>query len=273
MSEKPRKNYARKLLGVIVILLAGVVYGHFATVNEWPISKRLEFIRSSFSDVIADAQRPILMSIPSRGITLENIAPESLAPGLVMLAGLGPDFRNFIRVVDRDGTIIHEWKPGWFDIWGKEKEGFDPGRLPQGNPGTVLHGVEILPNGDFLLNFEHLSTLRATRCGDVIWKLKNQGHHFVHAADDNTIWVGSDRTIPSGETGYRNHVAPLNSWAIQQLSMDGEIIQTVEVIDILQKNDLLGLLHMSALEDETTVVTGDTIHLNDVEIFPKNMVS
>lgn len=273
MSDKPRHNYARKLLGVIVILLAGIVYGHFATVNEWPISKRLDFIRGSFSDVIENSKRPILMAIPNRGISLENIAPDRLAPGLVMLAGLGPDYRNFIRVVDRNGTIIHEWKPGWFDIWGKDREGFDPVRLPQSDPGAVLHGVEILPNGDFLVNFEHLSTLRATPCGDVVWKLKNHGHHFVHIADDDTIWVGSDRTITNGETGYQNHNAPLNSWAIQQLSMDGKIIQTVEVIDILRENDLLGLLHMSALGDETTVVSGDTTHLNDVDIFPEHMES
>jgi hypothetical protein len=53
--------------------------------------------------------------------------------------------------------------------------------------------------------------------------------------------------------------------------LDGEILEDIEVIDILRQNDLYGLLFMSSLHNSNTLVRGDTLHLNDIEVFPSSL--
>ena len=43
------------------------------------------------------------------------------------------------------------------------------------------------------------------------------------------------------------------------------------VVDLLRDNGLSGLLYMSAIKQRDTSVTGDTLHLNNVEPFPAAM--
>ena len=49
------------------------------------------------------------------------------ADGLLMAVGVGDDLLNFVRVIDRSGATIHEWRPNWFDIW--PDDGFAPDDL------------------------------------------------------------------------------------------------------------------------------------------------
>jgi hypothetical protein len=61
---------------------------------------------------------------------------------------------------------------------------------------------------------------------------------------------------------------------VLEISPAGEILTEISVIDLLQKNDLHGLLHMGRFDDiqrGKAKTTGDTLHLNDVEIFPLNL--
>jgi hypothetical protein len=55
------------------------------------------------------------------------------------------------------------------------------------------------------------------------------------------------------------------------VSPEGEIIQEISVMDLLKNNDLNGLLYMGTLNNMSTEVRGDTLHLNDVEVFPSSM--
>ncbi len=203
---------------------------------------------------------------------IEILLPDSLNPGLLLITGALEGSRDtFVRVIDRNGTIIHEWNPKWNEIWG-EKEGFFP-RKNRPKTGMYLHGIDILPNGSFVANFEHLSTFLMNICGDVEWKHDNLGHHSVFYSDQNYLWVTAERHIAKGETGYQNHIAPLRSWNIQKFSVEGKLLQEIEIIDILRKNNLDGLLFLSTLGSSDTKVSGDTLHLNDVEEFPVGMQS
>ncbi len=60
----------------------------------------------------------------------------------------------------------------------------------------------------------------------------------------------------------------MSSWAIEQLDQDGNQLQKKEIFEILVENDLRGLMHLSTLDNMRTEVVSDTLHLNDVEIFP-----
>ena len=106
-----------------------------------------------------------------------------------------------------------------------------------------------------------------------VWKLENLGHHSVHLAEDGMLWVPAETYYEQEPTGQRNHEAPLRSWTLQKISPAGEILETLDVIDILEMNDLHGLLFLSSLENDETVVSGDTLHLNDIDIFPAALQS
>ena len=273
MSDNAGVSLPRIILFALLLVLGGVIYGFFATVNQWFVADQINAIRLAFVQVYEDLQRPWYLSFPGAPQQVQSFDAAAVAPGLILLAGVNAEKMNFINVIDRRGTIIHSWRPDWFKIWPDQSAEVPAARKPNKQPGAVLHGVQILPDGDVLLNYEFLSTIRLSPCGNVRWKLDNLGHHSIELANDGTMWVGAEIAIAGGETGYTNHVAPLSSWTIQNISMDGEILRSIQVLDILRRNDLLGLMHMSTLDNAGTLVGGDTLHLNDIEVFPSDIAS
>lgn len=202
-----------------------------------------------------------------------TLLPEAMAPGLTMVAGISQERDTRVRVVDAAGEVHQQWDVAWAEVWQDDEGDFPDGRRP--SQGMNLHGVTLLPGGDLVANFEHLSTFRMDPCGEVVWKRDNLGHHSAHySAADDTIWVSAERYIAEPPTGYPMHEAPLRSWTAQQLSPDGEVLRDIPVIDILIENDLEGLLYLSSLRNAAPFpVSGDTLHLNDVEVFPEGLES
>ena len=274
MSDDEKMSLPFKILFCLFLLGAGIVFGFFATVNKWWVANRINDVRVAFKTVAEDFKTPWYLDMPRFENTIKTFRPDELMPGLILVSGISADERNFIRVINREGDILQEWTPDWFEVWPEFPDGIPPVRAPKKQPGAVLHGTEIAPNGDVVFNFENLSTVRMNACGEVSWKLDNLGHHSVAFAEDDTIYVSSERFYPPGEiTPYLNHTSPLNSMAIEQLDQDGNRIMFKEIIEILTENDLLGLLHMSTLANTWTNVGGDTMHLNDIDVYPSDMPS
>jgi hypothetical protein len=206
--------------------------------------------------------------------SIETLQPDLLAPGLLLIVGSSEGTCDtYVKVIDRKGTIIHEWNLRWNEVWSEKEGDFPSTHSPRGPAGRYLHGFDILPDGGFVANFEHLSTFRMDICGNVKWKLDNLGHHSVFYSEQGYLWVTAERYIEEGETGYQNHEAPLRSYTLQKLSLDGEILKEIEILDILRKNDLYGLMFLSNIKNVQTKVHGDTLHLNDVDEFPVGMKS
>ena len=57
-----------------------------------------------------------------------------------------------------------------------------------------------------------------------------------------------------------------------EISQDGEILREISVFDLLADNNMRSWLHMGA-DKKSNSVSGDALHLNDVEIFPSDMQS
>ena len=189
-----------------------------------------------------------------------------------MVVGMSEELVNFVAIMDRTGRVVHEIQPDWFELPTEDID-LPETRRPKSPPGTSIHGVAVMPNGDFVLNFQNLSTMRLDPCGRPVWMLPNFGHHFVEPDDDGNLWVSSERLGADGEDGanYANHEGRIFDWLIQKISPDGKLLRSIPVIDILFKNDLLGLLYLSTLDGDGTSVSGDTLHLNDVEVFPRRL--
>ena len=197
-----------------------------------------------------------------------DVAPDAPAPadGLVMAVGVGEDLLNFVRVVDRNGATIHEWRPNWFDIW--PDDGFAPEDIkPRSLPGVLIHGAAIAPDGDLIFNFDHLSTVRLDPCGKVRWRLQNYGHHSVFIAEGGDVWVSAERRAPGTEDEAGAAPPVMRDMSIQKLSPEGEVLFERSLVELLQENNRDGLLHMI----NATVEEADTLHPNDVEVFPSTL--
>ena len=65
--------------------------------------------------------------------------------------------------------------------------------------------------------------------------------------------------------GAPNHDPGIVDPVILEVSLDGKIKSEIPVVDLLRDNGLSGLLYKSSTKNRDTSVTGDTLHLNDVE--------
>lgn len=264
---------ARRLILLALLGLALVVYGNFAHKYRWWIAEKIYHVQVAFQLVSDEFKRPKYLSYPPAERQIDQVQPAAVAPGLVLIAGIGDDHQHFVRVITRDGTVVQEWRPNWFDIWPEAPDELAPGRIPQKTPGAILHGVQVAPNGDLLINYEFLSTIRLDICGKTVWKQANGGHHSLNFAPDGTIWVGAGQLVLDDSSGYANHPGPLDDWSLMQLSPDGKVLKNKRIGELLIENDLRGLLHLSTLLNDDTTVRGDTLHANDVEPFPADMPS
>jgi len=168
------------------------------------------------------------------------------------------------------GDILHEWKIDWFDIW-PDAQHISEKAKPKSRPGTHIHGIVLLENGDIIFNFESLGLVRMDIDGKVVWKLPYQTHHSVHMDENGDLWVCGKINHKKPVPRIPNYKPTFGEYTALKVSQEGKILKEISAFDLLQKNNLSGLLYMGTLENESTKISGDTLHLNDVEPFPMSM--
>jgi len=189
---------------------------------------------------------------------------------LILFSSMSEDNNISAKIINREGDIIHEWKIDWFKIWPDAKH-IPEKDMPKSKPGTHIHGMVLMENGDLIFNFDGLGLVRLDICGNVIWKLPYRTHHSVFLDEEDNLWVPGVK--PVGDTVFNpNLIPPYKIHNILKISLKGEIIEEIDLVDLLKKNNLEGLLYLSNLDDVGLIkVSGDIFHLNDVEIFPSYM--
>lgn len=253
----------------IFLCVSSFIYGALAYRSYLPPVPQLKAVYEMVSEVLIPSDKFLETTSTVSEKAVETLLAAETQPGLLMVAAGTSRRQTAVRIIDREGAILHEWTPLWSEIWPRGE-----GNFPKRPAKDVhLHGVAVLPDGSLVANFEHQSTFRMSPCGEIIWKLDNLGHHSVHYAEDGTLWVTAEDNVANDPTGYPNHKAPLRSWTLQNIALDGEILRTIPVIDILFQNGMEGLLYLSHLSNIAPVVSGDTLHLNDVDIFPTGLAS
>ena len=276
MSWFPRKRRADFLARLAFFLSCGIaviggafIYGVVAHWKDLPPVPLMKHGYYQLKELVQPSDWFLVAEDLRYETPVATLLPDRVAPGLVLVAGDYEPRHTSVRIMDRTGRMIHEWRVPWSDVWPGQEGAFPEHRRPA--KSTYLHGIDMLPDGSFVANFEHLSTFRMDICGNVLWKLDNLGHHSVHYDGDGALWVSAEDYIEKDPTGFDNHLAPLNSWTLQEIDVDGTILRTIPVIEVLQRNGLEGLLYLSTLRNDYLRVGGDTLHLNDVESFPNDM--
>jgi hypothetical protein len=128
----------------------------------------------------------------------------------------------------------------------------------------------LLPDGDIIFNFEQLGTIRMNTCGEVVWRLPYRTHHSIFPDGDGNLWLSAQKTSLKPLPQFPKHVPPVRDPIILQISPRGKVLREISVMELLDKNGLRALLHMRG-DSQKNTVSGDALHLNDVEVFPADM--
>jgi hypothetical protein len=261
---------AQRMLIVSIVLVGfgyGVVAEHFGLFPVTWMKSANAAVEAMLED--SGTRLPWYYIKSSRKNRVHVRAPQAMAPGLTLIAGVAPRDESWVRIVDASGKEVHNWRIDWFDIWPNPTH-LPADVLPKSNGGLV-HGVMVMPNGDLVFNFEELGMVRLDACGKVVWRLPYRTHHSIHRDEQGTFWVPGLITREQPLASLPNYQPPFDDYTLLKVSPDGRVLEERSVLELLHKNDLRGLLHMSSIANRNTIVTGDTLHLNDVDIFPSTL--
>jgi Arylsulfotransferase (ASST) len=276
-----RINYAalRKNLPMMLFVLScmfwSFAYGVAVQRFEWfPYE-----IIGDAEEAALEARRIIRGSLPwyyrrtERTETVIVHRPHAFADGLTLVSGLTKEGNIAVKVLTRDGEVLHQWHIDWFDRFWPDPRHLPQDIIPKTRPATHIHGVALLENGDLVFNLENLGLTRMGLCGNVIWQLPYQTHHALHVDETGNIWVAGQKWIKEPSPALPDYRPPFLEFMVLQVTPGGDVLREISISDLLIKNGLRGLLYMRTQNKpgRWTGFSGDVLHLNDVEIFPSHL--
>ena len=195
--------------------------------------------------------------------------PEQIMPGATLLTTHWPetDWTPGIRLIDVNGNTINHWEVRPKEIW-PESPYEDKAKNTMNFNDNVIHGTYLFPNGDILFNIEYLGLIRMDSCGEVLWKLPYRTHHSVDRDDAGNFWVSGMKWIEAGDERaalFPGLTVPFTDSTIVEVTPEGEILREISLLESLYKGGYSHLLwHYGFL-------TGDLLHLNDVEVLSEGL--
>lgn len=269
MSRTPSRSWTRTAEKAAFVLsvaafafLAGVAVQAF----EWPPSAFLERAWHQFRRVAGlltvEERYPFLETRVYARTGARTLEPDRVQPGLTLVAShwKDRDWKSGLRLIDADGTLVHEWRPEAFEVFPDSVDA-----RPQAHHGvrfTPIHGFHLEPNGEVVANVEHLGTVRLDACGNPIWKVARGNNHSVVKADDGSFWIPG--AVPSDSVGYGKRYPGLPDTVrgelILHVSGDGRVLSEIDVLDLLYANGLQRHFVNGVVGHDF-----DFMHINDVE--------
>jgi hypothetical protein len=260
-----------KILFILSLCLISFGYGYLAFMLElFPHS----IIRDGIlliDEIISPPEVPWYYVKTDYSTTVPVYIKNSTYDGLSFVTSIIEDDKLAVSIIDMKGDLVHRWDINWFELWPDAAHISESAPdYPQSQPGTHIHGALVLENGDLIFNFTNLGMVRMDVCGNVVWKLGYRTHHSIHMDEDGNLWAPGMIKHYEPVPDLPSHQPLFTEDTILKVSLDGEILKEISVFEIFKKNDLEGLLNLSSLDDPTVYVSGDTLHLNDVETFPRD---
>ena len=264
-----RERVARSLFGLsLVILVFG--FGVITGMQHWFPVAQIRGAKKTSEDLLLSfgIRRPFFMQQSNETQPIRIIAETEMSPGLTLVSGISADWSTFVNVIDSQRRLVHSWRITWNNLWPNPTH-LEEGELPKSNPALV-QGMVLMADGDLVFSFEGRGLVRMNACGEVVWRLPYRTHHSVYLDDRGNLWVPGQVRRRTTNVALPNYRPPYWDFTVLEVSPDGRILQEISVLDVIVENGLRGLLHMLG-EGSSTVVSGDTLHLNDVEVFPRSL--
>ena len=258
-----------KILFILSLCVLSFAYGYLSLAGGlFPhslITEAVAFIDEQFNK----SELPPYLSYTEYTTQVPVYDQNAAYNGLSLIAAAVEDRSLSARIINMQGEIVHEWDIDWFDLWSDATHiSQTDAAYPKMRPGTMIHGAVLLENGDLIFNFNHLGMVRLDPCGNVVWRLGYRTHHKIYLDENGILWVpgqiNHDEPLPDLPNYEPFFIEP----TVIKVSLEGELLKEISLIDVLQQNDLNGLLNLSSIDQRLVNVTGDTLHLNDVETFP-----
>ncbi len=268
MNDRFARGVSRLSAGIVCVL-AVFGAGMFVSARELPPVPQLRELEATYGSLIGSADEEWWTAPSHGGEPVHTLLPDEVEPGLLLVSTAQSD-EMVIKVMDRDANVVHSWTPDFDEVWPEGYRDFPP------RVATADHvfGLELLPDASIVANFAQQSTFRMDVCGNVAWRLPNLGHHSVGLDPDGTLWVPAENYIPAdGEVDIPNATPPFHDWTITNLSLDGELLQSYSVADILRDNGLESLLYLTSPNRGVPRITHDPLHLNSVKALPEGVRS
>ncbi len=266
-----REILPRAAFGCSVVVL-GFAYGYLSREHGWfphgLIEQASQGLKEAREDVHETRPWYYYDTTATRRCTVAD--RDAVAPGLTLVTGVGADKKQFADVVDVDGNVVQRWALDWFTIW-PDATHLPDDIVPKSPPGTMVNGALVTERGDLIFNFDACGLVCLDACGHVRWRRPLRTHHTLWRDDQGHIWTSIRHTRRAARPDLPNYLPNFEEYTIVELSPDGEVLREVPLFGLLQKNDLEGLLYLSAHLDNDTQVSGDTLHVNDVEVFPARL--
>ncbi len=261
-----------KWLFLIALILSVYAYGFFSHRHHLFPADFVYFLHNGLNEALklADDKLPFQYWETDKTQKIVNADPARMAPGLTLISRVGDKDKLIAEVIDADGSVIHHWSLDWFDIWPNATH--LPDYLnPKEPPGSHIHGMVLLQDGSLVFNYDQLGMVRVDANSEVIWRLPYRTHHSLYQSEDGHLWVPGMITHEKPLEGLPFYQPNFDEYTILEVDPeDGEILQEISLHTLFQDNQLQGLLYLSSLglHPESK---GDTLHLNDIELFPEDM--
>lgn len=247
------------------------LYGYGAAAFGWPPSGLLHQAVGQAKEYTGE-----LRNLKDRVYTRSGVAvpyPEKIAGGLTLIttSSSESDWRPHALLLDAAGTVVHDWivRPAGIFAGTESSRGL---RLKD----RGIHGSYVFPDGSLMVNIEHVGTVRVDACGDVLWRLANHAHHSIAPGDDGTFWIprSTRAEVPRSEAypdGFPGLDRPVNHDFLLRVTADGEVLDSISMLDVLYRNGLTRSLVESPPYPPSPPT--DLLHLNDAEPLPDSIAA
>ncbi|WP_171238986.1 arylsulfotransferase family protein [Ruegeria sp. HKCCA5763] len=191
------------------------------------------------------------------GVTV-NAGPDKTDEYL-LLSGFFKD-HNGVRLIERDGTIVHEWNVSIFDTVGDPSFCRNP---PATEWNAIPHGTIIEPDGTITLGFESCGMIKLDRCSAPVWaQTELITHHSPNFMSNGDIVIAGGEFVPDGPNVQWPYDDEYWEDLIFVFSPDGTLKKSKRMTDLYIENDYQAIL--TATGKFATWINGE-FHLNEVE--------
>lgn len=192
----------------------------------------------------------------------EIVRAGAMQPGLTLITSSwkDPEWKAGLELIDRHGETLHRWRIDPSTVFPESAK-----RRAIALEEMDIQGSHLFPNGDVLVNVEYAGAVRLDACSRVRWTLAAGNHHSIAEADDGSFWIPGVTQKSAAESGsfpdgFPGLTGPLYQDFIMRVSSDGEVLKTINVLDVLYVNGLHRHIPKQTSQPGTYLT-----HLNDVE--------